>query len=570
MAAIGTIIDNKYEILTEIGRGGMSVVYLAMDRRLNKQWAVKEIKKQVNDRNNEVIVQSLIAEANLIKKLDHPALPRIVDIIDNGITIYVVMDYIEGKSLDIYIQEFGAQEQEQVIDWAKQLCEALTYLHSRTPPIIYRDMKPANIMLKPEGALKLIDFGIAREYKEQNIADTISLGTKGYAAPEQFGGQGQTDARTDIYSLGVTLYHLVTGKSPTEPPYEIYPVRYWNPNLSSGLEKIIQKCVQLNPDDRYQNCQELLYDLEHYNEIDDAFRKKQKNKLIWFAVTAGMSLILLCAGFIFRILAARTNTANYETAIEQAEKTVDYQEKIDTYLKAVNYDAGRTEAYSGLIAAFKRNDGLFTIEEEEKLITQIKKNMDFIKQNPERYIELCYEVGKIYWFYYDYGNAEDNQLTRVKSAVPWFSDAIMFSEENQVDFIYLNMARIYRDIGIFHRDYSLNIQEASGKGTYSDYWNNLNSLLEFVEQNPDEDELVLWEAYKVIVYSLENYMQKFKSDGITRKQIEELCKRLLADTERLAASDDKTLEMKEYILRGVQENGNVYLKINSIYQDASK
>lgn len=250
MAAIGTVIDGKYELLKLIGKGGMSRVYLAMDRRLNKQWAVKEITKSGRAKNNEIMVQSLIAEANLMKKLDHPTLPRIVDIIDTGNTIYVIMDYIEGEPLSEELERNGAQPQELVIYWAKQLCEALDYLHTRTPPIIYRDMKPANVMLRPDGTVKLIDFGIAREYKEDKTADTVSLGTKGYAAPEQFGGKGQTDVRTDVYCLGVTLYHLVTGKNPCEPPYEIYPIRNWNPELSGGLENIIKKCTQLNPDDK--------------------------------------------------------------------------------------------------------------------------------------------------------------------------------------------------------------------------------------------------------------------------------------------------------------------------------
>jgi len=110
MTAIGTIIDGKYEILTEIGRGGMSVVYLAMDTHLNKQWAVKEIRRTGGGPNDEIIVNSLLAEANMMKRLDHPALPRIVDIIENGTTIYVVMDYIEGESLDKILKEYGIQQ----------------------------------------------------------------------------------------------------------------------------------------------------------------------------------------------------------------------------------------------------------------------------------------------------------------------------------------------------------------------------------------------------------------------------------------------------------------------------
>ena len=204
MAKIGAIIDGKYEILKQIGMGGMSTVYLAMDQHLNKQWAVKEIRLRADDRESRVIIQSLIAEANLMKKLDHPALPRIVDIIDSRDTIYVIMDYIEGEPLSRILEREGPQPEEDVLEWARQLCDVLSYLHTRKPPVIYRDMKPGNIMIRPDGNIRLIDFGIAREYKEGKTSDTVALGTKGYAAPEQFGGQGQTDARTDIYSLGVT------------------------------------------------------------------------------------------------------------------------------------------------------------------------------------------------------------------------------------------------------------------------------------------------------------------------------------------------------------------------------
>ena len=296
MAKIGEIIDGKYEILKEVGRGGMSVVYLAMDNRLNKQWAIKEIKKKGTNAENQVVVQSLLTEANLMKKLDHPNLPRIVDIIETGKTIYIAMDYIEGEPLDKILKMKGAQPQDAVIEWGIHLAEVLEYLHTRKPPIIYRDMKPANVMLRPDGTIKLYDFGIAREYKEQNSSDTVSLGTKGYAAPEQFGGMGQTDARTDVYGLGVTLYHLVTGKNPCEPPYEILPIRDVNSQLSSGLEAVIQKCTQLNPDERFQSCVEVLYALNHLDEMDGRYRKKQKSKLNGFIVSTVATLVLALAG----------------------------------------------------------------------------------------------------------------------------------------------------------------------------------------------------------------------------------------------------------------------------------
>ena len=292
---IGTVIDGKYEILKQIGKGGMSVVYLAMDRRLNKQWAVKEIRKNARGKLNEVVVNSLLAEANLMKRLDHPALPRIVDIIDNGQTIYVIMDYIEGESLESVVKEYGAQPWEVVVEWAKQLCDALNYLHSQKPPIIYRDMKPANVMLKPEGNLKVIDFGIAREYKEKNLADTTILGTKGYAPPEQHGAR-QTDARSDIYALGMTLHHLLTAEDPREPDYMYAPIRQWNPELPGGLERMIDKCTALDPEDRYQNCNELMYALEHHEEEGEAYKKRQKRKLAAFIAAASAALVLMLTG----------------------------------------------------------------------------------------------------------------------------------------------------------------------------------------------------------------------------------------------------------------------------------
>lgn len=227
MLRIGDLLDGKYKILNEVGRGGMSIVYLAVNERANKTWAVKEVRKDgLSD--SRAVRRGLIAETDLMKKLRHPSLPGIVDVIDSEDSFVIVMDYIEGRSLLEVLKTEGAQPEERVITWAFQLCDVLEYLHSQDPPVIYRDMKPANIMLKPDGTVTLVDFGTAREFKDQAGAeDTVCLGTRGYAAPEQYGSRGQTDARTDIYCLGATLYHLLTGHNPAEPPYGIRPLNYW-------------------------------------------------------------------------------------------------------------------------------------------------------------------------------------------------------------------------------------------------------------------------------------------------------------------------------------------------------
>ena len=186
MTELGTVLDGKYEILKKVGQGGMSIVYLAMDNRLNKQWAVKEIKND-GSKSVETLLKGLEREANILKNVDHPVLPRIVDIINENGTIYVIMDFVEGKPLNEVLKAEGAQKQSDVIEWGRALASALDYLHSMNPPIIYRDMKPSNVMLKPDGSVKLIDFGTAKEYIIENNADTTALGTRGYAAPEQFG-----------------------------------------------------------------------------------------------------------------------------------------------------------------------------------------------------------------------------------------------------------------------------------------------------------------------------------------------------------------------------------------------
>lgn len=407
MTEIGTVIDGKYEILKEIGRGGMSIVYLAMDKRLNKQWAVKEIRKKGSGKNDEVVVNSLLAEANMMKKLDHPSLPRIVDIIDNGITIYVVMDYIEGESLDKILSEYGAQPEELVVNWAKQLCDALSYLHSQKPSIIYRDMKPANVMLKPEGNIKIIDFGIAREYKEQNLADTTVLGTKGYAPPEQY--SGQTDPRSDIFALGMTMHHLLTGVDPRNgEPYA--PVRQWNPELSEGIEIIIDRCVEPAAENRYQSCADLLYDLEHPELITKGFKQKQRRKLISFIVAIGMSAVMAIAGLVLNTTATSLNTQDYETNIGTTNPA-NYYTAIDIYPQ-------RIEAYNLLIDYYKNHDA--TEDNVKKIGNTIEANASSLDTTQPEFAELYYDMGKLYFAQF----GDSSLKSAVVNAKPFFEIAV--------------------------------------------------------------------------------------------------------------------------------------------------
>lgn len=555
MAQTGSVIDNKYEILKQIGKGGMSTVYLAMDKRLNKQWAVKEINKAANDKNNEVVVQSLLAEANLMKRLDHPSLPRIVDIIDNGRTIYVIMDYIEGESLDKILNTNGPQPQALVVEWAKQLCNVLNYLHNQKPPIIYRDMKPANIMLKPEGNLKLIDFGIAREYKQNNMTDTVSLGTRGYAAPEQFGGMGQTDVRTDIYCLGVTLYHLLTGQNPAEPPYELYPIRQWNPSLSSGLEYIVQKCTQLNPDDRYQNCDELMYALEHYDEMDENYRKKEKKKLTGFITVTAFSLVMFIAGIVFMFLSISENNRDYDSKINISTAT-DYNSKIEIYKEAINLYPYRTEAYIKMLEAYSDNNKFSDKESNEfmkyynKSFAEKSSKFDITS---EGYATLNFKLGVLYLYLYEIDNDNISFKVRTMKASTFFENVVNNSSEDYEDY---KLAVSYYTICNFYKNYVSNSMNTT-EPNYNVYTALLNSLSqalltldEYEYNNSPYIKLTVYEAMVDLLYS---QRKGLASTGIEYSDVEYLLKEIENRTGYIVVTQEKSIAKQEKILSCVAE-----------------
>ncbi|MDO5382327.1 MAG: serine/threonine-protein kinase [Eubacteriales bacterium] len=575
MAQRGELIDNKYEVLMEIGRGGMSVVYLAMDKHLNKQWAIKEITKIANDANNEVVVQSLLVEANLMKKLDHPALPRIVDIIDNADKIYVVMDYIEGESLDKILQRNGAQPQERVIEWAKQLCDALGYLHKQNPPVIYRDMKPANVMLKPEGNLKVIDFGIAREYKQKNLSDTINLGTRGYAAPEQFGGKGQTDARTDIYCLGATLYHLVTGQNPAEEPYEMYPIRTWNPSLSAGLEYIIEKCTKANPDERYQSCDELMYALEHYNEVDDDYRNRSKRKLRAFIGVVAMSVAALAVGITFNLLKTNENNQNYDKKISVSTAT-SYDEKIQTYKEAIELYPYRTDAYIKILEAYDAN-GQFG--ETESMEFMSLYNSAFSGSNKGKYdsdgiefAELNYKIGTMYLLWYTTSEMEGDSLrVRALKAEPFFAN-IVSNNVLETEFKDYGIVKSYYALCSFYKNYvvsSNNVKEP----TYEEYESLLITLKECINNLDDYDSsdkaYIKLTVYQSLLNLLQGQLKSMASIGIDKADILSIMSTIYDNSEKIrnTITRDATISIYDNIMK----NRNSYTKnVDTVYKNVEE
>lgn len=258
----GTLLQGRYQIDRELGRGGFGAVYLARDTRLSgRHVAVKE-----NFDNSREAQEQFTVEAGMLARLQHPTLPRVSDhFIASSGKQYLVMDYIEGQDLHDYALGLGRPVSEQeAVGWARQILEALAYLHSQTPPIIHRDLKPPNVKVTRDGRVMLVDFGIAKYFDPHQRTAVAARGVSpGFSPLEQYGG-GRTDARSDIYSFGATLYAVLTLTVPADAmdrqtgQEQLIPPRQLNPALSAKLEQILMRCLELQQPARYNTAQEVL------------------------------------------------------------------------------------------------------------------------------------------------------------------------------------------------------------------------------------------------------------------------------------------------------------------------
>jgi len=535
MLEIGSLLDGKYRILSEIGHGGMSVVYMALNEKANKTWAVKEIRKD-GKMDFNIVRQGLVAEIEALKKLNHPNLPSIVDVIEDNDSFIIVMDYIEGNSLDKALLEHGAQPQENVIEWAMQLCDVLGYLHSCNPPIIYRDMKPANIMLKPDGNIALIDFGTAKTY-EIDLGETTGIGTIGYAAPEQFigSGLGRTDARTDIYCLGITLYHLLTGIDPCKNVIADKSIRAVNPSLSQGLEEIILKCTQPDPQSRYQSCDELLYAFEHYNEMGVAYRKLQKRKLNRFIVSASLTLLSAFVAVFGFVSAKGEEEVHYKDMISKAKSIIidvnsptfqkDFTEKCNALINVIASYPGNPEPYNELLDLFSSeasDKGSMISTSESSYLDKIKNNsisienkseytetvfaLDELKvADPKSYEDLCSEIGFLYWYDYETKDA------RYKKGGEWFG----LIPENNMAKIFKEIADISTEVKKYEEQSKNNI-ESSMKLTrkVEELWNSMQRLYDSVLETGDtpKSERLVFDSDDMRIFALKEIITHISSE----------------------------------------------------------
>ena len=251
----GTVLAGRYQIERFLAGGGMGVVYVAQDQRLaERQVAIKEIfDRFTNPEERAQAIEYFHREADTLAQLTHPAIPAIFDRFGEGNCHYLVMDFVEGVNLEQEIAGLGGRLPEsRVIEIGRELCDVLTYLHGFSPPIIYRDMKPGNVILRPDGRITLIDFGIARIFSPQGKATLI--GTPGFAPPEQY--SGQVDERSDLYGLAATLHYILTGRDPEKhPPFSCPPVLSEKPDAAPFLAQAIDQALAYKAEERPQSAE---------------------------------------------------------------------------------------------------------------------------------------------------------------------------------------------------------------------------------------------------------------------------------------------------------------------------
>lgn len=537
-----TVLNGRYEILKVINTSGMANIYLVSDSNLNKYWCLKEIKKSESGKN-QVEYYSLLQEANIMKSLNHSGIPRIVTIEQEGDSIFIVMDYVDGLSIKSWIIRKGRVKQDIAVMWMKQICQIMIYLHNRKKPIFYRDMKPDNVMIQGDGNIKLLDFGISVVISEPNQRIERALGTRGYAAPEQSKSGNVCDLRSDIYAMGKTFYYMLTGLNPSQlRKDQLKPVREIDSSISVGLERIINKCTAENPDDRYQSCEELLYALQNYNTLDYAYKAKIRRKVYSVIVLFLSSIFLLITSIIPISIYNSQRQEEYNRLFNIAEQSG----RPEDFEAVLDWDPLNLTPYNDYIDSLKV-DGVFSKEEESKLLSYINPNLEELR-NQDGYGELAFNIGKLYWFYYE---SESTSDVGVVTSVRWFSDAMDAGYE-------VDLAEVYYQLGSFTRNISSAVMESDDSGMYSKYWNNL-----ITAKSLDNGELVNLQLNLAIANCISTYTYNLMTDGIPYQDVQAQITELNNFVDSYVPSIEKTQQLYDTL---VQTLSTLQQKVDAVYE----
>lgn len=502
----------------------MSNVYLARDLKQGKLWAIKESPDTKNF-EDYIGYDAIIKEAEILKTLRHPGIPQYKEMFKENNRIYLVMEYLEGDNLEELVEKKGVFSETEAISFGIKICRILKYLHKQNPPVIYRDLKPSNIIVKETGDLALIDFGAARRYIHKRRYDTINLGTKDYAAPEQYKGAMQTDMRTDIFNLGATIFHLTTGHPP-----EKYPINFHKNKktiLSDKFEAIIMKCTQENPDDRYQSCDELLNALRHLNEQEERVNRLYKRRITLFSVLIFLGCV--AAGLFIFI----NQNVRYKQLISQGARAQQNEIKIEYFEKAAGIRPYDSYAYLSILNIYV-SDGKFDEKEEAGYREILERNHPLFGNTSkfmwnlkkEEYLEILYETGKSYWYFYGLDDLDEVNVQGIRNSVWWFEKMLEVNRDSTSlisadwgtngveDEDNVKAARTYLQIA--------DIYTQSAITDDINYLKLFNAMEMLIQINDGEPDGFRRKDLKLILSMIESYGDNFIREEINKERIDDL------------------------------------------------
>ena len=546
----GFVLGNRYKIVNIVGKGGTSVVYRALDMRANDaQRAVKEVMKTNGTDAYNARQESLLIKEFYEKDVKNSFFPNIIEIIDNDPdALYIVQDYIDGVSMEKLL-EYDPIRPKTMLHYAKDICSVMSFIHKCG--LIHSDMKPDNIMVmrnyedfenakhsEKYGKLKFIDFGSVIERREGTFAYTPA-----YAAPEQFRKE-ELDEKTDIFNIGATYYHMLTGKKPMNVSVNGKLVSsaerfVFDKNMNTAMVRIIRKCVNDDRAKRYRSCDELYADLD---------KAENHTYVKVTGIIAGLAAVSLAFSAFAGVMAKKGRNDDFNKLVEKAENANTYELRAAAFEDVIDADGSYSDAYLKLIELYK-NDHVFDEKEVGQILRLINENVNELKKGP-RYEEVAYELGILYWYYYFYGGAsssESNTAGKI-AAVKWFREA-QTAEFRRRDPDRYDIAHVYCTIGDFYSQTQKKENELLKKNYSQELWEGMKELSELVETANAGSDIIILETYKTVINLENTNMNEFSRSGISLAEQKSLMEKIIRKTEKINAEGDSAREAKEYILR---------------------